>query len=223
MDRNDRSTLILGILIILALVVGYYFLLLGPLRTEYGGRVQERSDKEARLAQLQQEVAQAEEVRRNAPTIERQLLELSKRVPAQPQIPSLVVQVEEVALAAGVTQVLIQPATPEPPPGGGDFSRIPVTMTFEGTYEQLQDFLLRTQNLVRLVTVNEVSYQPAEQEATEAQLQTETLLQVEIQAEVYAQPSEVPSGPAPLAPAAPETPPPGGETIQPEGGETVAQ
>ncbi|MGI8859325.1 MAG: type 4a pilus biogenesis protein PilO [Rubrobacteraceae bacterium] len=220
MSRQDRNILILGILIIVVLIVGYYFLLLSPLRQEYADRVQERSDKQAQLQQVQQEVAELEEIRRNAPDIERQLLEFSKRIPTQPEIPTLVVQIEEIAQLAGVTQVSITPGAPEPPPGGGDFQRIPITMSFEGTYEELQDFMLRLLDLARLVTVNQVTYEEVEQEQGEASsvdAGIERQLQVEIQAEVYIQPSGVPAGPAPVAPApaevtTPEETTPGGIT-----------
>lgn len=218
MNRNDRNILILGILIILLLVVGYYFLLLSPLRSEFAARTEERESKEAQLQQLQQEVANLEAIADNAPDIERQLLELSKRIPTQPEVPSFVVQVEEISGAAGVTQLSIQPGTPEPPPGGGDFSQIPITMTFEGTYEQLQDFMVRLQNLVRLVAVSEVSYEEAEPvgEGTTVDPSIERLLQVEIVAEIYFQPGGVPSGQEPVAP-------PPGEVTTPQGGTTGAQ
>ncbi len=204
MDRRDRNILILGLLIIVLLVAGYYFLLLSPLLNRLDERVQERSDKEAQLANLQQEVAQLEAVRRNAPETERQLLELSKRIPAQPEIPTLVVQIEEIAGASGVTQLSLEPGTPGPPPGGGDFSVVPITMSFEGTYEQLQDFLLRTRNLARLVTVNGVTYEEVTEEGTTLE-GVEQPLQVELEAEVYFQPEDVPAGAAPVAPAPPET------------------
>ncbi len=206
MNRSDRNILILGLLVIVLLVVGYYFLLLSPLLNTLDERAQERSDKEAQLANLQQEVAQLEAIKRNAPETERQLLELSKRIPSQPEIPTLVVQIEEIAKAAGVTQLTIVPGTPGPPPGGGDFSVVPITMSFEGTYEQLQDFLLRTRNLARLVTVNGVTYEEAETTAgTTVQEGIEKPLQVEIEAEVYFQPEDVPAGAAPAAPVPPET------------------
>lgn len=205
MDRNDRNILILGVLIIVVLIVGYYFLLLSPLWTQYNEKVQERSDKEAQLADLQQQVNDLEEIRRNASTIERQLLELAKRIPTQPEIPTLVVQIEEIADLSGVTQVSIVPGSPGPPPGGGDFSVVPITMSFEGTYDQLQDFLFRTRNLARLVTVNSVTYEPVEAEATTAEVGAERTLQVEIEADVYFQPSGVPQGAAPVAPTPPET------------------
>lgn len=199
MSRNDRNMLILGSLGIVLVVVAFYFLLLSPLLARLDEQAQAREDKEAQLAQLQQEVNELEEVRRNSPEIERQLLELNKRVPTQPEVPTLVVQIEEIADAAGVTQVSIQPGTPGPPQGGGEFSVQPITMSFEGTYDQLQEFLLRTRNLARLVTVNSVAYEEAE-EATTAEPTIEQMLQVVIEADVYFQPSGVPSGEAPVAP-----------------------
>ena len=204
MDRRDRNILILGLLVIVLLAVGYYFLLLSPLLNRLDERVEERSQKEAQLAELQQKIAQLEAVKRNAPETERQLLELSKRVPTQPEIPTLVVQIEEIANASGVTQLSIQPGTPAPPPGGGDFFVVPITMSFEGTYEQMQDFLRRTGELARLVTVNGVTYQEVGEEGTTL-AEIEQPLQVEIEAEVYFKPEDVPAGPAPAAPAPPET------------------
>ena len=224
MDRTNRNILILGLLVIVLVAVGYYFLLLGPLLGRLGESAETRDAKEAQLANLRAEVAELEAVRANAPEIERQLLEYSKRIPTQPQIETLLVQIEEIADAAGVTQLSIQPGNPGPPPGGGDYSVVPITMSFEGTYEQLQMFLENTRNLARLVTVNRVSYclieplgagetacpieSPAAGETTTIE-EVEQMLQVEIEAEVYFQPSvepsEVPAGTAPAAPTPPET------------------
>lgn len=214
MNLNDRNTLILGALIIVAVLVGFYFLLLGPIRTEFAALVEEREGKETQLQQLQQQVAESEAIVENAPDIERQLLELSKRIPTQPEIPSFVVQVEEISEAAGVTQLSIQPGEAASPESGGDFSSIPITMTFEGTYEQLQDFMVRLQNLVRLVAVTDVSYDSAEQEGEGTTLDSgiERSLEVEIVAQIFFQPGDVPSGQAPVAPAPAEVTTPGGGT-----------
>ena len=191
MDRNDRNILILGALILVLLAVAYYFLLFSPLRQEYLARYEERARKEAQEAQLERTIAELENVRRDAPDIERQILEYSKRLPTEDEIPTLVVQIEEIAEEADVTQLSIQPGSPEAPPGGGDFSRIPITMSFEGTYEELQDFLLRVRNLARLVTVNEVTYEEAARggETTAVNRGVEDLLMVEIVAETYVQPA----------------------------------
>jgi type IV pilus assembly protein PilO len=220
--RRERNILLIGFLIIVLLIVGYYFLFLSPLLNNLDQRAQERTDKQAQLANLQQQVAELEAVRQNAAEIERQLLELSKRIPTQPEIPTLVVQIEEIAEAAGVTQLSITVGDVGPSPEGGNFSVVPVTMSFTGTYEQMQDFLLRTRNLARLVTVSSVTFcstQPlgdvGEAQCPEAAVPTgetttvdeiESELQVQIEAEVYFQPSDVPAGTAPTVAESPTTP-----------------
>jgi type IV pilus assembly protein PilO len=196
---------------------------LSPLLQNLDEQAQAREDKQAQLEQLRQEVNELEEVRRNSPEIQRQLLELSKRVPTQPQIPTLVVQVEEIADASGVTQLSVDPEPPTAPAGGGDYQVVPVTMQFDGTYDQMQDFLLRVRNLTRLVTVTDLGYcrNPTigeeasceiEGEASGTTDETTTLnpavearLSVEVQADVYFQPEGVPSGAETTAPSPQET------------------
>jgi type IV pilus assembly protein PilO len=218
MDRVDRTILILGILVLIVLAVAYYFLLFSPLRQEYLDRYDERVLKEQQLAGLEMSVAELENARRNAPEIERQILEYSKRIPEQDEIPTLVVQIEQVAEGAGVTQLLITPEAPAPPPGGGDFSVIPVTMSFEGTYENMTDFLLRVRNLSRLVTINELTYDEMGDEAggetTTDTTSEEDLLTVEVVAETYVQPAGggVPTTASPAAPGTTTPAPPAGET-----------
>jgi type IV pilus assembly protein PilO len=222
MNRNNRNILILGILGIVIVVIGYYFLLLSPLLQSLNEQAQAREDKQAQLEQVQQQVNELEEVRRNSPEIERQLLELSKRIPTQPQIPTLVVQVQEIADASGVTQLVVEPGDAAAPAGGGDYRIVPVTMQFNGTYDQMQDILLRTRNLARLVTVTDVSYcrvpviddehscpveppDPVEEETTTLAPGVEVPLLVELKADVYFQPEGVPSGAETTAPTPQET------------------
>ncbi len=224
MTRDARNVLILGFLAVVLIVVGFYFLLLGPLLSRLNEADQQRESQEAQLAQVQQEVAELEEVRRNSPEIQRQLLELSKRIPTQPEIPTLVVQIEEIARSSDVTQLSIEPGTPATSPGGGDFSVVPVTLRFRGTYDEMQEFLLQTRNLSRLMTVKNLSYCrlpepldtehscPIEEgeeggagEDTVVDPTIESALLVGIEADVYYQPTGVPDGTAPVAPDPPET------------------
>jgi type IV pilus assembly protein PilO len=222
MNRNDRNILILGILGIVIVVIGFYFLLLSPLLQSLNEQAQAREEKQAQLEDVQQQVNELEQVRRNSPVIERQLLELSKRIPTQPQIPTLVVQVQEIADASGVTQLVVEPGDAAAPAGGGDYRVVPVTMQFNGTYDEMQDFLLRTRNLARLVTVTDVSYcrvpviddehscpveppEPVDEETTTLAPGVEIPLLVELQADIYFQPEDVPSGAETTAPTPQET------------------
>jgi type IV pilus assembly protein PilO len=194
---TNRNLIILGALAIVLVIIAYFFLLLNPLLQRLDEQAQARESKQGQLEQVQQQVNELEEVRRQSPDIERQLLELSKRIPAQPQIPTFVVQVQEIAGSSGVTQLSVDPETSTAPEGGGDYRVVPVTMRFNGTYDEMQDFLLRTRNLARLVTVTNVDYSRAANETTTSNQSVETLLDVEIQAEVYYQPTDATSGEVP--------------------------
>jgi type IV pilus assembly protein PilO len=229
MSRNDRNILILGLLGIVIVVIGFYFFLLSPLLQSLNQQAQAREDKQAQLDEVQQQVNELEEVRRNSPEIERQLLELSKRIPTQPQIPTLVVQIQEIAGASGVTQLVVEPGDAAAPAGGGDYRIVPVTMQFNGTYDQMQEFLLRTRNLARLVTITNVNYcrvpvidddhscpveppDPVEEETTTLDPGVEAPLLVGLQADVYFQPEgDVPSGAETTAPQETTTPAPPAE------------
>jgi type IV pilus assembly protein PilO len=201
---GNRNAILLGALGLVLILVAFYFLLLGPLLNNLEETAAARDERQATLAELQAEVARLEEVRRSSPELQRQLLELNKRIPDQPEVETLVVQVEDIAQTAGVTQTEVVRGDPEPPEGGGDFTVQPITMSFEGTYEELLEFLLLADDLVRLMAVNSVSYEVAE-EGTTAAPDVEQNLAVEINAEVYFQPTDVPEGTAPVAPAPTET------------------
>ena len=214
---TNRNLIILGALGIVLLIIAYYFLLLNPLLQRLDEQAQARESKRAQLEQVQQQVNELEEVRRQSPDIERQLLELSKRIPAQPQIPTFVVQVQEIADASGVTQLTVDPEPSTSPEGGGDYRVVPVTMQFKATYDEMQDFLLRTRNLARLVTVTNVTYCRPEAdtgetenaptcpslptgdagEVTTVSPSVETVLDVEIEADIYYQPTDATSGEVP--------------------------
>jgi type IV pilus assembly protein PilO len=201
---SSRNVILLGVLGLVVLIVAFYLLLLGPLLENLGQQADARDQRQATLAELRAEVARLEEVRRSSPELQRQLLELNKRIPTQPEVETLVVQIEDIAQAAGVTQTQIVRGDPAPPGGGGDFTVQPITMSFEGTYEELLEFLRLADDLVRLMTVSNVAYQVTE-EGTTAAPDVEQNLVVEIDAEVYYQPTDVSEGTAPVAPASPET------------------
>jgi type IV pilus assembly protein PilO len=218
---TNRNLVILGVLGMVLLIVIYYFLLLSPLLQRLNEQAQARQSKQAQLEQVQQQVNQLEEVRRQSPDIERQILELSKRIPAQPQIPTFVVQVQEIADASGVTQLSVDPEPSTAPEGGGDYRVVPVTMQFKATYDEMQDFLLRTRNLARLVAVTNITYCRTQadtggaaggtennvtcpalptggaEETTTLNPSAQTLLDVEVKANIYYQPTDATSGGAP--------------------------
>lgn len=222
LNLNDRTLLLLSVLAVVVVALIAYFLVVGPLLNRVGDRAEERDAKQAQLDQVSAQVRDLERVQQNAGNLGQRLLELNKRVPEEPEIPTLLVQMQEIATLSNVTQIRIEPGTPGPPPAGGTYSIVPLTMSFQGTYEDLRDFLLRSNDLARLVTVNGVSYEPVDPAVGEEDLSevgVEQVLNVEIEAEVYFQPQGTTSdGSTPLpedSNISPETTVTGEATVEP--------
>jgi type IV pilus assembly protein PilO len=84
-SRRERNILLIGFLVIVLLAVGYFFLFLRPLLNNLDDRAQERTDKQAQLANLQQQVAELEAVRQNAPEIDWSSASASPPSPRSPR------------------------------------------------------------------------------------------------------------------------------------------
>jgi Tfp pilus assembly protein PilO len=73
------------------------------------------------------------------------VFEVSKAMPDTDDMPGIILDLNSVAEATGIKFVSIQPSAPTPKTG---YSAIGITLTFEGNYFDLTDFLFRLRNLV---------------------------------------------------------------------------
>jgi len=132
--------LAIGLAILLAVV---YLGLLRPKASELSKLDLEIAKLESTLAiRTQQNNAEA------PPTVEidvADLFRLAKAMPNSEDMPGIILELNAVADSAGVRFVSIQPS---PAALKGDYSAVPINLTFEGNYYDLTDFLFRLRNLV---------------------------------------------------------------------------
>jgi Tfp pilus assembly protein PilO len=127
-------------LVIVAVVS--YFLLIGPKRSEAGRLADEIATLETQVqtAKLAAEPDVADEQLKVAP-----LFELAKAMPDRDDMPGIILELNAVAEAAGVT---FKSIAPQNPVAGQGYRSIPISLAFEGNYYDLTDFLFRLRNLV---------------------------------------------------------------------------
>jgi Tfp pilus assembly protein PilO len=127
-------------LLIVALVG--YFVLIRPKRAE-AGRL---ADK---IAQLNTEVQAAKLAARPQQGTTKiklaDLFELSKAMPQRDDMPGIILELNSIAEGAGVSFVAISPQTQVAKEG---YRILPISLTFEGNFYDLNDFLFRMRNLV---------------------------------------------------------------------------
>ena len=132
---------IIGIAILMVAAVAY-MVVIRPKRAEAG-------HLDEQIAELQTKVTAARLAARpqraDSSIKVADVFEVSKAMPDNPDMPGIILDLNSVAEATGIKFLSIQPAAPSPKTG---YSAIEITLTFEGNYFDLTDFLFRLRNLV---------------------------------------------------------------------------
>lgn len=143
----SRIGWVLIALVCVLLGVGWYFLLFAPTSEEI-------EDVRAQTAQVEQEAEQQRaraaalrEVRAEAPEAEAQLAFGRTILPENADIPALFRQLQQATDDAGARLTTIAPAAPtEQTDEDLQYASIPVSVTVEGSYFQLVDFVRRIED-----------------------------------------------------------------------------
>ncbi|HEX3174337.1 MAG TPA: hypothetical protein VHQ43_08995 [Solirubrobacterales bacterium] len=199
---KSSNLTIVAMLAIAALAIGFWLLLISPKREEAAKLDKEVQTAEVSLAQHESEVTAGEEARKQFPVDYEKLVVLGKAVPGNDETASLLVQVSGIAERAGVhfrdiklTSGGTEEEEAAPPVGTAEapvsateaaaslmplgasvgpagLAAMPYTLTFDGSFFQIADFLEGLDSLVktqreqvavdgRLITVDGFALQAA--------------------------------------------------------------
>lgn len=142
MKKQIPVALVLVPALVIVAAVGY-FLLLKP-------KQDESARLDAEIAELQTKLdaalAARQEPKQRGVTIRAaDVFRLTKAMPDDDDMAGIILQLNAVAASAGVDFVSIAPGPAVP---GSGYSSVPITLTFEGSYYDLTDFLFRLRSLV---------------------------------------------------------------------------
>jgi type IV pilus assembly protein PilO len=146
---------------VLALVVAgaAIFLIVVPQLAQLGDLETRRVAAEQTMSQTRATLAQLEQVKRGASETQAQLIRISNEVPDSPELPTLVLELQNAADSAGLDFQSIKPNTPVDMNIG--YKEISIQMKLQGRWADVLDFLRRTQKMTRGVRMVSVELLPA--------------------------------------------------------------
>ncbi len=159
-----QQAVIAGAVIIILLSFLFFFLVWRPMKGRLDQVRQEQTEeiKKARSAQVT--LQRLQQLKQQAPEIESQLIELSRRMPEDPAIPSLIIELQQLANESGLNFVSF---TPSQPTELGNYSSLPIDMTLQGYFNRVRedggsllDFLYRLEHFPREIKVVSVNITP---------------------------------------------------------------
>ncbi|MCL4368027.1 MAG: type 4a pilus biogenesis protein PilO [Actinobacteria bacterium] len=162
MKRRDRY--IVGGLVAVVVVAVYWFFLLSPLRTKVADTQAQVDAAQTQLVTLQSKLAQMSQSQDQAKRNQARLLELSKMLPDQDEIPSLLLQIQDLATESGIDFMTMTPSKSAAGATAAAYGTVSMSLQFTGTFFDVNDFLYRTEQLAaapgRLLSVQSLTLTP---------------------------------------------------------------
>jgi Tfp pilus assembly protein PilO len=141
----------------LVVVTVAYFLLVWRGQS---GRIQDASDRadeaEQTVQRLEIELRRLQSLERDAPTLRERHARFDAAMPSDPRLAEFILQVQDAANASGIEWVSVNPA----PPAAGEVtgvSNVDIQMAANGGYFQIQDFLVRLEQLERALKIRTIN------------------------------------------------------------------
>jgi Tfp pilus assembly protein PilO len=203
MSRRARYILVgIGLLVVAALC---WFFLLSPLRGQIADTETQIEDQRDQISLAKTALAQAEGTRDEGRRNQARLLELSKMVPPSEELPSLLLQLQDLADQSGIDFIAVTPGEPRAVESSGGYMILPLQLQFSGTYFDVSDFAYRAEQMVagpgRLLALNSVALSPGGGVAGGggAGASPELGVSVSLYAFILAEPAPPPAAAAPAA------------------------
>lgn len=153
-----------GVLIGLVIVGLAWWLFVRDKRTELEHLVAQEAAKRAEFETKQGRAANLEPLKQQLAQMEQQLQQMLRQLPSKTEMPDLIVDISQTALATGILNELFQPG-PETPKEF--YAEKPIALRMVGTYHQFGAFVSGVASLPRVVimTMHDISLQPRENKA----------------------------------------------------------
>jgi Tfp pilus assembly protein PilO len=157
-SRKLRMILMGVGLVIFAVVV--WFFVLSPIRGNIAETELSIEDQRSKLSVANSTLEQASTTKAEGKRNQARMLELAKMIPASAELPSLLLQIQDLADQSGIDFLSITPGDISEVEGA-EFEIVPLDLVFTGTFFDLSDFVYRAEQMVagpgRLLAIKSIS------------------------------------------------------------------
>jgi Tfp pilus assembly protein PilO len=144
----------------------------------------QKADAESRRVQAVAVLESLRVAKGRAAVTEAELLKIGTQMPESPQLPSLIIELQDIANAAGIDVMGISPAEPVPVVGG-QYTEIALTTQLTAEWDDLLDYLKRLDHSTRLLRVTALSVAPPEESDATTDTPAVTALTVTMTTKAY--------------------------------------
>jgi len=170
LDTNDPGRwplpfriVAVAIAFVAVLAFGIYFMVLNTDKPILDRAKQEEADLRLAFEDRQRKAANFDAYRSQLAEIERDFGAMLRQLPGKTEVPSLLVDISQTALGAGLEEKIWQPT--------GEiqkdfYAELPIKLRYTGSYHELGRFVSGIAALPRIVTLHDIDIKPADKDST---------------------------------------------------------
>jgi Tfp pilus assembly protein PilO len=148
-----RSRVIaVSVLVFVVVVMIWNLMIFAPKGRQLSAAKKDAQAEQAQESPLRAQLAHLQEISKNGPEIAAQLDRLSAAIPTAPDLDGFILSANQIAVQSGIDWLSVSPAVTQA--GTTGVSVIPLTLSIQGGFFQVLDYLNRLEDLGRLVIVD---------------------------------------------------------------------
>lgn len=159
MKLTSMQKMLAVVALMVVIVIAGVLLLIVPKLGELGALETELQSANDQIAQTKGRLAQLEQAKDNASRTQAELLALASQFPEKPELPALVIELQDVSNASGIRFDRIGPGVPTPALSG-QYSEITIAARVTGSWPDVLDYLRRLNSMTRAIRVTDVAMAP---------------------------------------------------------------
>lgn len=159
LSSRDQILALTGFFVLVVSLV--FILLIRPQFLRLQDLAEQQKTETSKLEQAKLNLQRLKSIKNESAQIEANLIKITRRLPTDAEVPSMLVELQNLADSAGLDFVSAKIDTIIDQSG---FSEIPFEITADGTFYSLVDYLYRMENMARKVTITGVTVTGSEKE-----------------------------------------------------------
>jgi len=159
MKMTSLQKMIAVVVLIVGLAAAVVAFVILPQFAQLADLQQQKTDAEARSAQAAIVLETLRGAKGRAAVTEAELLKIGTQMPDSPQLPALIMELQDIANTSGVKVSSLSPGQPTIA-AGGQYTEISMSEAVTAEWDDLLDYLKRVDRSTRLLRVTSVSITP---------------------------------------------------------------
>lgn len=156
---KPKQQVLITAIVLTAVIVVFIVFFIVPKIVQVGATSVEEQNALTKLNTAKSSYSQLEELKKTSRKTEYELLTLERQTPGDAELPSLLMQMQDISAKSGINFMSIKPSAPVQK---NDYQEVPLEIEINGYFFSLLDFIYRVEKLPRITNITSIDVQEGE-------------------------------------------------------------